>query len=352
MGTRSATARSVFASLLLLCACDSSELFSSLSVPNAIQAPAHLTEGEAQLPAATVEANTSSMEHGDTASPRTGPTLEPAADATLPQPPATLEAATAAIDVWTEPLRRCRHRPRYHCDGPRRVPVAGPAARSRAERLDLGSRAAYGRILRGPADPALLTEAALAGEAEPNLLWPVPRGTFGRGFGYTRRGGLRETLHRGVDMPAEVGAEVRAVNPGLVVYADNGIRGYGNLVVILHSDDTRTYYAHLERAVVAAGDLVQRGQPIAAIGRTGLTRAPPLHFEYRRRAVPRDPRRRFVERPRGEEERALLNEQRDRRRAGEARLAELRARAERRRARAAAHGAVEEAVQSSAEALP
>ena len=239
-----------------------------------------------------------------------------------------------AQEVWLPETRDCHRRGRRRfCDGPRRMRAPTGAALDRTERLGLGTRQAYWSILGGAADPALLEETPPL-EAE-SLLWPVPRGFMGRGFGYTRTGRLADRIHRGVDIPAAEGAEVRATNAGLVVYADNQMRGYGNLVVLLHRNDTRTVYAHLSEGRVAAGEHVARGQVLGLVGETGLARAPHLHFEYRRRAVPRNPARRFVERPTGEESDALQREAAARRREGEARLAEARERAARRAERRA-----------------
>ncbi|MFT5354068.1 MAG: murein DD-endopeptidase MepM/ murein hydrolase activator NlpD [Polyangiales bacterium] len=237
-----------------------------------------------------------------------------------------------SIEEWLPDARRCHRRGRYFCDGPRHVPAPHGEGAERAARLGLGTRRTYNRVLSGPADPTLLAEA---GTPDEDLLWPVPEGVRGRGFGYVRRGRLSERLHRGVDIPAAVGALVRSTNEGLVIYADNEVRGYGNLVVVLHGDDTRTLYAHLERAYVFAGQTVTRGEVVGAVGRTGLTRAPHLHFEWRRRAVPRNPSRRFVDRPDEETERRLYNDQLRRRTEGRARLAEQREARERRQARRA-----------------
>ncbi|MFK8000030.1 MAG: M23 family metallopeptidase [Polyangiales bacterium] len=280
--------------------------------------------------------------HDDTTAERTAheDTREaegPAVDETeVPDSDASSTLVAPVIEEWLPDARRCHRRGRYFCDGPRQVPAPHGEAAERAARLELGTRRTYDRVLSGPADPALLAEA---GTPEDDLLWPVPEGVRGRGFGYVRRDRLRERLHRGVDIPAAVGALVRSTNEGLVIYADNEVRGYGNLVVILHGDDTRTLYAHLERAYVFAGQSVSRGEVVGAVGRTGLTRAPHLHFEWRRRAVPRNPSRRFVDRPDRETEQRLYRDQLRRREEGRARLAVQREARERRQARRAAQEA-------------
>lgn len=242
--------------------------------------------------------------------------------------------AFPAIAAWQAPLRRCGRRGRRRfCDGPRQVPAPHGEAAERAERLGLEGRHGWYEAMGGPASEALL--AAAEGEARDTLLWPVPDGFMGRGFGHNRRRQLRHRLHRGVDIPAPVGSLVRAANDGLVVYADNSVSGYGNMVAVLHPDDTRTVYAHLKRSAVFAGQTVERGEVIGEVGRTGLTYAPHLHFEFRVRARPRNPRHRFVERPSFEEEKRMMREASRRRQEGQARLAELRAAREAREARRA-----------------
>jgi len=258
----------------------------------------------------------------------------PATPVDIVDPDALPELAFPTIDDWQRPLRRCSRRGRRRfCDGPRQVPAPHGAAAERARRLDLEGRAGWFAVMGGPAPDALLAE--VEGEPSDTLLWPVPDGFMGRGFGHTRRSRLRHRLHRGVDIPAPVGSLVRAASDGLVVYADNSVTGYGNMVAILHPGDTRTVYAHLKRSAVFAGQNVVRGQVLGEVGRTGLTYAPHLHFELRVRARARNPRRRFVQRPSREEERRLMSEAAARRRVGQAQLAERRAEREARQARRA-----------------
>lgn len=181
------------------------------------------------------------------------------------------------------------------CDGPRRVPVSIGAAVERRRRLGLGTHAAADRLFIGRAPPEWIAE--IQGEARPDLLWPVARGLFSRGFGHVRRAEIAHRAHHGVDIVAEAGAHIRAANDGLVVYADNRVRGYGNLLILLHVDGTATFYAHCRAIYAAPGQLVARGQAVGEVGATGRPIVPHLHFEWRRRGEPRDPLSRFVERP-------------------------------------------------------
>ena len=90
-----------------------------------------------------------------------------------------------------------------------------------------------------------------------------------------------------VALPA--GTDVRAADSGVVVYAGNEIRGFGNLVLIKHPNGWMTAYAHNERLLVHRGEQVQRGQAIAKAGSTGSVSTPQLHFEIRRGSRAVDP---------------------------------------------------------------
>lgn len=228
--------------------------------------------------------------------------------------PADALANVLAPHGWMDEVRRCGRRGRrFFCDGPRRVPRAFGEAARLAERLGLGTPELFGRLRAvGPSEELL---AAVDAPSEETLLWPVPSGFLGRGFGFVRQGPLAHRRHKGVDIPAPRGAEVRSTNAGLVVYADNGIEGYGNLVVVLHADATHTAYAHLREAWVFAGETVARGQGLGEVGTTGLSYAPHLHFEWWRRALPKNPTRHFAERPSAADERRLQIEAQQRREA-------------------------------------
>jgi len=185
---------------------------------------------------------------------------------------------------------RARHDYRRFSDGPRRVPRPRGNAKERADTLGLGSLASARQLL-GRSPEASWVEAA-PGEETERLLWPVEGGRFGRGFGFVRR--TRPDLrHDGVDVAAPEGAVVRAVADGLVAYSDNGIRGFGNCVMILHGNGWVSIYAHHYRNTVQPGWRVARGERIGFVGATGIARGPHLHFELRHNGRPMDPRRLF-----------------------------------------------------------
>jgi murein DD-endopeptidase MepM/ murein hydrolase activator NlpD len=127
------------------------------------------------------------------------------------------------------------------------------------------------------------------------LLWPVEGGRLWRGFGNVRKGKRKKLPHDGIDIGAPDGTPIRAANDALVIYADNGIRGFGNLMVLAHADGTVTFYAHCTALYFFPGQVVERGQVIAEVGHTGIARGPHLHFEYRVRGRARDPHKKLVD---------------------------------------------------------
>ncbi len=186
-------------------------------------------------------------------------------------------------------------------DGPRRVPRARGRALERAETLGLGTRRAATRLLTRAPDPRWVE--AVRGPAPERLQWPVEGGRFGRGFGFVRR--TRPDLrHDGVDIGAPEGAEVHAVADGIVAYSDNGIRGFGNCVLIVHANGWVSLYAHHYRNTVQAGWRVHRGERIGFVGSTGIARGPHLHFELHQNGRAIDPSRFFEGRPTAHDPRA------------------------------------------------
>ncbi|HRJ26061.1 MAG TPA: peptidoglycan DD-metalloendopeptidase family protein [Fimbriimonadaceae bacterium] len=125
------------------------------------------------------------------------------------------------------------------------------------------------------------------------------RGSFQRpvsgritsGFGMRFHPILKQNrMHNGIDFAAPTGTPIVSVAPGVVLSAGYR-RGYGNTVVIDHGGGMSTLYAHCSRLFVSEGQRVTRGQRIAAVGSTGLSTGPHLHFEVRIDGRPVDPRR-------------------------------------------------------------
>lgn len=107
--------------------------------------------------------------------------------------------------------------------------------------------------------------------------WPL-RGTVLSDFG-PKPGGLQND---GVNIAAPRGTPIRAAENGVVVYAGNELRGFGNLLLIRHDGGWMTAYGHAEELLVKRGDRIRRGQIIAKVGSTGNVTSPQLHFEIRR----------------------------------------------------------------------
>jgi murein DD-endopeptidase MepM/ murein hydrolase activator NlpD len=118
------------------------------------------------------------------------------------------------------------------------------------------------------------------------LRWPLANVPAYVGSPFGSRDGR---AHEGIDLPAPTGTPVMAAADGEVVYAGNGIRGYGNLIVLQHSGDLLTVYAHNSALFVSAGQAVRSGERIAQVGQTGRASGPHLHFEVRQGQIPRDP---------------------------------------------------------------
>ncbi|MGE3829810.1 MAG: peptidoglycan DD-metalloendopeptidase family protein [Parvibaculaceae bacterium] len=116
--------------------------------------------------------------------------------------------------------------------------------------------------------------------------WPV-KGRVISGYG-TKPGGLR---NEGVNIAVPEGTGVRAAEAGVVAYAGNELKGYGNLVLIRHEGGWVTAYAHNKELFVKRGDAVKRGDMIAKAGQTGSVSSPQVHFEIRKGATAMDPMR-------------------------------------------------------------
>ncbi|MBF2065468.1 MAG: peptidoglycan DD-metalloendopeptidase family protein [Calothrix sp. C42_A2020_038] len=108
-------------------------------------------------------------------------------------------------------------------------------------------------------------------------------------FGYRNHPVLGyRRLHTGIDFAGAYGSPIRAADAGTVIFA-GWYGGYGNAIIISHGKGITTLYGHCSQLFVSEGQTVQRGQHIAAVGSTGLSTGPHLHFEVRRDGTPTDP---------------------------------------------------------------
>ncbi len=179
------------------------------------------------------------------------------------------------------------------------------AAQERSKRTMLrriqAERAAYERMVReleqNSHDLGVLIRRAQAAPLRAHVAeartpfafaWPS-RGAITSGFGLRRHPlfGIIH-LHTGIDIAAVWGSPVLAAADGRVIYA-GWFGGYGKIVVIDHGQEVSTLYGHLSQWLVAVGDEVRRGQPIARVGNTGYSNGPHVHFEIRVNGTPVDP---------------------------------------------------------------
>ena len=117
------------------------------------------------------------------------------------------------------------------------------------------------------------------------FIWPAQDriiSTFG-----PKEGGLHND---GVNIAVPKGTPVHAAQNGVVAYAGNELKGYGNLLLIRHANGWMTAYAHNSKLLVKRGDTVKRGQTISLAGSTGSVTSPQIHFEIRKGAKAVDPR--------------------------------------------------------------
>ena len=108
------------------------------------------------------------------------------------------------------------------------------------------------------------------------FIWPV-KGEVIAAYGATGKGQNND----GINIAAPRGTPVLAAESGIVAYAGNELRGFGNLLLIKHEGGWMTAYAHNDTLLVKRGDLVKRGQKIAKVGDSGGVSQPQLHFEVR-----------------------------------------------------------------------
>jgi murein DD-endopeptidase MepM/ murein hydrolase activator NlpD len=129
-----------------------------------------------------------------------------------------------------------------------------------------------------PSKPAETTSAL------PTFRWPA-RGKVITSYGAKTNGKSND----GINIAVPEGTPVKAAEDGVVAYSGNELKGYGNLVLVRHSNGYVTAYAHASELMVKRGDPIKRGQVIAKSGQSGEVGSPQLHFEIRKGSSPVDP---------------------------------------------------------------
>lgn len=133
-------------------------------------------------------------------------------------------------------------------------------------------------VVEAPAKAAETTSAL------PTFRWPV-RGKVVTSYGAKTNGKSND----GINLAVPEGTPVKAAEDGVVAYSGNELKGYGNLVLVRHSNGYVTAYAHASELMVKRGDTIKRGQVIAKSGQSGEVASPQLHFEIRKGSSPVDP---------------------------------------------------------------
>ncbi|CAH2802318.1 MAG: Murein hydrolase activator NlpD [uncultured Caballeronia sp.] len=139
--------------------------------------------------------------------------------------------------------------------------------------------AAPGLAMTQPPRAGVDNDAAAVPAAQPAFIWPA-RGPI--------LGMFDDAKNKGLNIGGAAGDPINAAADGRVVYSSNGLRGYGNLIIIKHNATFLTAYAHNSALMVKEGDAVTKGQKIAEMGNSDSDRVM-LHFEVRRQGEPVDP---------------------------------------------------------------
>lgn len=167
----------------------------------------------------------------------------------------------------------------YAFEGPRLKP-----GDERAARVEEIAYEAPAEDLDAAYEPPKKGSKAKVSKHADNFIWPV-RGKVIAGYGADKTGQHND----GINIAAEPGAPVKAAEGGVVIYAGNQLRSYGNLLLVRHPSGYVTAYAHNEKLLVSVSDEVKRGQKIALVGKSGSVEVPQLHFEIRRGDKPVNP---------------------------------------------------------------
>jgi murein DD-endopeptidase MepM/ murein hydrolase activator NlpD len=189
--------------------------------------------------------------------------------ARLTVPGKSVAAAAPAAPVATVPQAVAT----MPAPAPTKVATAGPIQSARLAQANPSPEKE-----EEPAKPAETTSAL------PTFRWPA-RGKLITSYGAKTNGKSND----GINIAVPEGTPVKAAEDGVVAYAGNELKGYGNLVLVRHANGYVTAYAHASELLVKRGDTIKRGQVIAKSGQSGEVGSPQLHFEIRKGSSPVDP---------------------------------------------------------------
>jgi murein DD-endopeptidase MepM/ murein hydrolase activator NlpD len=161
--------------------------------------------------------------------------------------------------------------------------VAAPVKMAAADTQQKARLAQAGPTAEEPAVETPIKASEATG-ALPTFRWPV-RGKVITAYGAKANGKAND----GINLAVPEGTPVKAAEDGVVAYSGNELKGYGNLVLVRHSNGYVTAYAHASELLVKRGDTIKRGQIIAKSGQSGEVGSPQLHFEIRKGSSPVDP---------------------------------------------------------------
>jgi murein DD-endopeptidase MepM/ murein hydrolase activator NlpD len=162
--------------------------------------------------------------------------------------------------------------------------IARPQAAPPVQKVETAPVQTARMATEEPANTDTVVKQADAAGGLPSFRWPV-KGRIISAFGAKTNGAQND----GINLAVPEGTPVKAAEDGVVAYAGNELKGYGNLVLIRHADGFVSAYANASELLVKRGDSVKRGQTIAHAGQTGNVTSPQLHFEIRKGSTPVDP---------------------------------------------------------------
>jgi murein DD-endopeptidase MepM/ murein hydrolase activator NlpD len=211
-------------------------------------------------------------------SPAAGPTTKPAATSTNPWTGKPREVTLQGNDDQSFNLRPQHGAPKEQLVSDIKTKASTDKAVSKLDSI-IGSEGASAAKSTAP-----LTREAKA-ESAGGFMWPVNSKKVISAYGPKGKGKAND----GVNIASANGEPVWASADGEVVYVGNELGGYGNMVLIKHSGNKSTTYAHLSRATVDKYDRVKQGDIVGYVGSTGNVKEPQLHFAVRDGNTPVDP---------------------------------------------------------------